>query len=749
MRQVEFNTHTLLKFGSSLIALTTAVAIAGCSGGGGSSSGGGGAPAGSVVAPPITANGGQQGNLTGLAVQPPGPLTVTGAIGDGFQVAVDGTYQATTGATGSASTWERDVTRQVTYSVDNPNVATISGDGYITPVAEGVATITIEMNSPSGMIGATKNVTVVAPPPTGSPDPTFTDMVIYPTHRTLANVDPEKGMEELQQLVVVGVDGSGRMYDLTRKIAVNIQDSTTSSAPSMMASASPTGLLRGFANGTVYAVARLSTAGIVRGSEFVLGTGVAKPVDPNTLYSGGALAGSTNGFDQAILANLFTQFIEPAKLAEDGEFIRRVYADAVGRVPTEAELAAFEANAAPNKRELVIDTLLASPEFSTRWASFLAESLAIQRNANGAAFETWAAGQIAGGASVADLFLAMADGSVAEFDAQHPMASDKVDILLLTGTGMTAQCAKCHDHPLVGPNDTPKWAQSERYPLDAFFGDATDATALDKTGARVGNPHQPAFVLTPTATVTSVLADPIAQKRAEFAQLFTQSTAFYRGMGHRIWTEVMQPLLDPNQFLAANLDAVVVPNVLATIQSTFAADTTFQGFLKAILTSKAYQLSSAYKDTQYDSLLARNVLRRHHAEVVDSAVDQVTGGTLAGADQDFFHQVFGYPFNRITNTERVGAINMSQNFALMNSPVVQDRVVDPAGAVATLAAAVNAGTITQTDAIRQIWRNALSRNPSAEEIDSSNITITGAGNLETGLQDVSASVMATIEFVMR
>src|SRR5689334_6294378 len=52
--------------------------------------------------------------------------------------------------------------------------------------------------------------------------------------------------------------------------------------------------------------------------------------------------------------------------AGDAEFLRRVYLDVVGDVPTSAELRAFLADAAADKRVRVIDRLLADPRYARR-----------------------------------------------------------------------------------------------------------------------------------------------------------------------------------------------------------------------------------------------------------------------------------------------------------------------------------------------------------------------------------------------
>ncbi len=127
---------------------------------------------------------------------------------------------------------------------------------------------------------------------------------------------------------------------------------------------------------------------------------------------------------------------------------------------------------------------------------------------------------------------------------------------------------------------------------------------------------------------------------------------------------------------------------------------------------------------------------------------EVTGAGITGGNLTFFHQTFGFPFDRDSIAERVGAVNMSQSFLLMNSPVVQDRVRN-GGKISALASQVSNNQITPTDAVQQIWRSALSRNADAAEVACALTTINDAPNMTEGLQDVAAVVMSTAEFVMR
>src|SRR5262245_33051796 len=57
--------------------------------------------------------------------------------------------------------------------------------------------------------------------------------------------------------------------------------------------------------------------------------------------------------------------VKPAPLADDAEFLRRASLDIVGRIPASADVYAFLADTAPDKRRQLIDKLLRSPGYVT------------------------------------------------------------------------------------------------------------------------------------------------------------------------------------------------------------------------------------------------------------------------------------------------------------------------------------------------------------------------------------------------
>jgi hypothetical protein len=102
---------------------------------------------------------------------------------------------------------------------------------------------------------------------------------------------------------------------------------------------------------------------------------VQRPPDPPRL------SGYSNPIDQFIVgkwreANL-PEFKDPPPLASDPAFLRRVYLDLIGVIPTIAEAGRFLADGSPEKRTKLIDELLArNADYAAHWTPFWEEAIA-------------------------------------------------------------------------------------------------------------------------------------------------------------------------------------------------------------------------------------------------------------------------------------------------------------------------------------------------------------------------------------
>lgn len=162
--------------------------------------------------------------------------------------------------------------------------------------------------------------------------------------------------------------------------------------------------------------------------------------------------------------------------ATDEQFIRRIYLDIAGRVPTAEEARTFLADTAPGKRAKIIDTLLHSPSYTMHLYNWMADALRVRddidRRAQTYLFQDWLKDQLAADRPWDALVREMltADGKLCENgptgfllrDAMMPL--DGVSNLLTTFLGANVACAQCHDHPLA------EWSQKDFYQMAAFFG---------------------------------------------------------------------------------------------------------------------------------------------------------------------------------------------------------------------------------------------------------------------------------------
>jgi len=183
--------------------------------------------------------------------------------------------------------------------------------------------------------------------------------------------------------------------------------------------------------------------------------------------------------DQTIHTALQANQLSPNPASPDTLFLRRIYLDTIGRIPTQEESETFLADRSPDKRSKLINQLLNSPGYTMHMYNWLADMLRVKddygKGAKSYLYEDWLKNQIAMNVTWDHMVRQMltADGKLnqngaAGFllrDAQMPL--DGVSNLLTTFLGANVSCAQCHDHPFA------EWSQHDFYSMAAFFG-ATD-----------------------------------------------------------------------------------------------------------------------------------------------------------------------------------------------------------------------------------------------------------------------------------
>src|SRR5215467_5907479 len=111
-------------------------------------------------------------------------------------------------------------------------------------------------------------------------------------------------------------------------------------------------------------MARTSLTAKVSGSIHSFAT--TNPVDANGIAR-------KNFIDDSIFGRMAAAGIQPAPLTSDSEFLRRVMLDLTGRIPSPADLTNFINDPNPSKRDVMVDSLIGTPEFIDKWTMFLGD----------------------------------------------------------------------------------------------------------------------------------------------------------------------------------------------------------------------------------------------------------------------------------------------------------------------------------------------------------------------------------------
>ena len=180
--------------------------------------------------------------------------------------------------------------------------------------------------------------------------------------------------------------------------------------------------------------------------------------------------------DRLILSDLQKNGIKPVDRCNDADFMRRVTLDITGQLPSPRDVTIFALDPEPNKRSILVEQLLRSPEYGKNWARYWRDVIYMPATENRARiaqseFEVWMADRLNSGKGWDQTVTAMltATGDVQEHPetalliaqgAQAPEIAAEASRIFL---GIQMQCANCHDHP------SDIWKRDQFHELAAYF----------------------------------------------------------------------------------------------------------------------------------------------------------------------------------------------------------------------------------------------------------------------------------------
>ncbi len=496
-----------------------------------------------------------------------------------------------------------------------------------------------------------------------------------------------------------------------------------------------------------------------------------------------AVAPSAHPVDRAVWSSLSRLGIQPSEPASDSVFLRRVYLDAIGTLPTAEEARQFLSEsriAGPRARDAVrskwIDRVLDRPEYADYWAMRWADILRVDRDAvtaqGAVAFTRWLKKQFSENRPY-DVWvreILTAQGSTrAEGPAAFYRSIKGPDTLarslsqLFLGTRL--ECAQCHQHP------SERWGQDDYWAFAGFFSGVTmknlpdGADAVRSRGGRdLANPRTGVVLAARGLGAKPPALSEDSDRRAAAADwmLSPENRLFARAIANRLWAHYFgRGLVEPIDDLRVTNPAsnAALLSLLESRLRELKFD--LKAFTRLLLTSRVYQLSGEPNATNRldDQQFSRAYERPMPAEVLLDAVSQVAGvpekfngwppGYRAIQVWDnrmpsYFLKVFGRPVRAsVCECERSTDPTIAQALHLMNSPEIGEKLSAPGGRVRELAASQQ----TPDAVIDEAFLASLTRYPTPEERQALRRLFGPGRSRQEAIEDLFWTVLNTKSFL--
>jgi hypothetical protein len=342
--------------------------------------------------------------------------------------------------------------------------------------------------------------------------------------------------------------------------------------------------------------------------------------------------------DQLVLSRLNEQGIPPSEICTDEVFVRRVYLDMIGTIPTRPEVVAFLSDSSSNKRRKLIDSLFDRPEFSDYWSMKWCDLLRVKAefpsklwpNAVQAYYRwVWTA-------------------------VNQNMPYDQFARAMLTSSGSNFREAPVNFYRAMPQRDpkaiastvaltfmgmrTDQWDKDQLMGMAAFFGQVgykgtaewkEEIVFFDPT-LKLCCPETDKPIVPCLPDGTEIALDPHTDPRIAFTDWLVGSRVFSDNMVNRIWYWLLGRgiIHEPDNISADNPPQNA--ELLAYLSQELVKNNyDLRHIYRIILNSKTYQRSAIHnKGNLSDEVnFSRYYIRRLDAEVLIDAICQITETT--------------------------------------------------------------------------------------------------------------------------
>jgi hypothetical protein len=444
----------------------------------------------------------------------------------------------------------------------------------------------------------------------------------------------------------------------------------------------------------------------------------------------------SNFIDDEVLRRLGELHLDVSPPASDSNWLRRVTLDLTGRLPTPQIVRDFLVDTSPQKRQTVVDALLASDAFIDFWTLRFAKWLRLHSLPNepevSSAYGQWLRQQIANGAGLdsmaRELLTATGDShevGPANFSRMSADARGQADLVADFFMGARLGCANCHDHPLD------KWTQNDYHGLAAIFARVErgrEVRLVERGGVSHPKTGQPAVPRIPGDRDLSGVGDP----RAELAEwlISKDRSIFARAMVNRIWQSMFgRGLVEPVDDIRVT-NPPTHPRLLDTLADDLIShDYNFRRTLRIIALSHTYgrgraQLSGNQSDDRFYSYAYRRPLLPEVMADAIADVTDVSDAFVGYAEGTRAIQIWD-PLSPAPSLDILGRCSrvagcdeivealggLPSQLHLLNGDLINRKLTAPNGRLQRLVA----DGATDAEIVHEFFLWALGRHPSPEE----------------------------------
>ena len=528
-----------------------------------------------------------------------------------------------------------------------------------------------------------------------------------------------------------------------------------------------TGLVTAHARGEAFIMARFDTHTV--GSHFIVLPKGLQYEDPKTP--------EFNYVDTHVHSKLRKLRIVPSAVCTDEEFLRRVFVDITGTMPTIDDYEKFLADTTPDKRDKLVDQLLQRKEFVDIWVMKWAELLQVRTIANRVekkpmlAYFNWLRDKIANNTPTDKMvqeLLGARGGSFAnpavnyyQTETETLKTAENVAQVFM---GMRIQCAQCHNHPFD------RWTMDDYYGFAAFFSqigrkqgeDPRETIIFNSGGGEVthlvgGRVMKPKFLGGAEPDLTG------KDRRQVMAEWLAspENPYFAKNLANIVWAHFF------GRGIIQEVDDVRVSNppVNAELLDELGRKFTeynydFRKLVRDICTSRTYQLSTNTNESNASDHknFAHAELRRIRAEVLLDCISSVTStqdkfpGLPVGAravqiadgnTATYFLTTFGRAKREsVCSCEVKMEPNLSQALHLINGDTSNTKIAQGQLVPTRLKEGKAPAEI-----ITEMYVRCFTRRPTEKELADLTAIVAEQQNPQEALEDIFWSLLNSREFL--